>query len=159
MRAILRSIVVLAALLVPVTSAAGDKARRPMAVVVATGAKVQGVSRADLRRCFSGTIVYAGGIRLVPFNHPPTTKVRAAFDRTVLDMSPDEAGRFWIDRKIRGQSAAPRALPTSSYVNKVVAKFPGAISYLPADEVGAELKVLAIDGLLPGDAGYPLTVE
>ena len=49
-----------------------------------------------------------------------------------------------------------RALPSSAYVLKVVAKFPGAIGYLPAGQVTSAVKVIAIDGLLPSSAGYPL---
>ena len=138
--------------------AAADKARTPLAVVVAKGSKITGLSRADLRRCFTGTPVTSGGSRLIPFNYAPGSAERTAFDRGVLGMSPDEAGRFWIDRKVRGQSSAPRTLPSAAYVVKVVAKFPGAISYVPADQVTADVKVIAIDGLRPGDAGYSPTL-
>src|SRR5262245_37456085 len=51
------------------------------------------------------------GSALIPLNHPPRAPARVAFDRAVLNMNADEVGRFWIDRKIRGQTGAPRAVP------------------------------------------------
>jgi hypothetical protein len=156
MRAGLLPIVVLLAL-VSANGATAEPQRRPLAVVVAKGSKVTGMSRADLRRTFTGTTVTAGGQRLVPFNYMPGAAERLTFDREILGMSAAEAGQFWVNRKVRGESSAPRALPSVTHVAKVVARFPGAIGYLPLDRVGPELQIVSIDGLKPGDAGYPLT--
>jgi len=38
----------------------------------------------------------------------------------------------------------------------LVMAIPGSISFSPADMVTDEVKIVRIDGLLPGDAGYPL---
>jgi ABC-type phosphate transport system substrate-binding protein len=151
--------ILLALLCTTMTSSAADRARRPLVVVVGKDAKISSLSHAELRRVFTGTVVTAGGQRLVPFNYPPATPERSGFDRTVLGMSPQQVGRFWVDRKVRGEPPAPRALPSAAHVAKVVAKFPGAIGYLPADQVTADVRVVAVDGLRPGDHGYPLAVE
>src|SRR4051812_65903 len=79
---------------------------RKLVVVVAKGSSVKNISRGELKRCFTGDAVTVAGKQLVPFNAAPNTPERAAFDQAVLGMSPDEVGRFWIDRKVRGQSAA-----------------------------------------------------
>lgn len=129
---------------------------RKLVVVVAKGSAVTNLSRSDLRRCFLSEPVSAGGKQLVPFNASPNSAERTAFDRAVLGMSPDEVGRFWIDRKVRGQSAAPRSLPSNAHIAKVAAKFPGAISYLPADALTAEVQAVAIDGVAYTDARYNL---
>jgi hypothetical protein len=39
---------------------------------------------------------------------------------------------------------------------ELVTAIPGAITFLPLDAVTPDVKVLRIDGKLPGDAGYPL---
>ena len=39
---------------------------------------------------------------------------------------------------------------------ELVIALPGAIAFLPADEVGSGMKVMRINGKLPGEAGYPL---
>lgn len=130
---------------------------KKLVVVVARGSSVTNLSRGELRRCFLSEPVSAGGKPLVPFNASPNTPERIAFDRAVLGMSPDEVGRFWIDRKVRGQSAAPRSLPSNAHIAKVAAKFPGAIGYLPADALTADVQAVAIDGVPYTDARYTLT--
>ena len=128
-------------------------------VVVAKGSKVTTVSRSELKRLFSGDTLVVNGDRLAPFNYPAGTPERIAFDRVILGMSPEEVGRFWVDRKIRGESQAPRSLPSALHVTKIVAKFPSAISYVPADQITADLVPVAIDGVLPSMAGYPIKVK
>ena len=95
----------------------------------------------------------------MPFNAQPKTAERTGFDRGVLGMSPDEVGRYWVDRKVRGQSGAPRSLPSVMHVQKVVAKFPNAISYLPADQLTADVQPMKIDGTAYTDASYALFTE
>jgi hypothetical protein len=38
----------------------------------------------------------------------------------------------------------------------LVVAIPGSISFLRADQVTDDIKLLRIDGKLPGDEGYPL---
>jgi hypothetical protein len=159
MRALVLAAAIAAVLASSVQPVSADRPRRTLAVVVARGSKVINISRTDLRRAYTGTPVSAGGGRLVPFNFGPNTAERTLFDRVVLSMSKEQAGRFWVDRKVRGESSAPRALPSAAHVVKVVAKFPGAISYLPVEDVTADLQVVAIDGKRPGEAGYPVVGE
>ncbi|MBC7976393.1 MAG: hypothetical protein H7138_15590 [Myxococcales bacterium] len=132
---------------------AGADAKK-LVVVVAKGSPVTNISRSELKRCFTGDSVSAGSKTLVPFNATPNTPDRAGFDKAVLGMSPDEVGRFWIDRKVRGQSAAPRSLPSAAHVAKVAAKFPGAIGYLPADQLTSDIQAVSIDGVAYTDAKY-----
>jgi hypothetical protein len=137
--------------------ALGSSARadgKKLVVVVAKGSSVTNVSRTDLKRCFTGEPVSADGKPLVPFNASPNTPDRTGFDKAVLGMSPDEVGRFWIDRKVRGQSAAPRSLPSAAHVAKVAAKFPGAIGYLPADQLTSDIQAVSVDGVAYTDAKY-----
>ena len=150
-------IVVLSVFLVaPAAHATGDDTAPPLVVVVAKTSKITSLSKAELKRAFSGEPVTAGGARLVPFNLGPAAPERVHFDRAILGMSASAVGRYWVDRRIRGGSGAPRALPSGAYVVKVVAKFPGAIGYLPANQVTSAVKVIAIDGVSPTAAGYSL---
>jgi hypothetical protein len=137
-------LVLIAMLAVAPDASAGPQAT--MVVVVARGAEVTTLSKDDLKRAFLGENVTAAGKKLVPFNFNPGTPERSGFDRVVLGMSPDEAGRFWIDHKVRGQAPAPRALPSAVHMVKVIAKFPAAIGYLPEALVTPDLQVVKIDG-------------
>lgn len=151
--------VVAAVALVLTGRVAGDPATKatPVAVIVAKSSKVAALTSAELKRIFTGESLTGGGSgKLVPFNQSPSSALRVAFDRGILGMTAGEVGRFWVDRKVRGQTGAPRALASSVQVVKVVAKFPNAIGYVPVSEVTAEVKVIAIDGGRPGDDDYPL---
>lgn len=133
--------------------AAADGAK--LVVVVSAKSAATNVTRLQLKRAFLGESITVGGVRLAPFNAEPNTKERSGFDLSVLGMSGDEAGRFWIDRKVRGQGAAPRSLP-AVHLPKVVAKFPGAISYVRVNQLTADLKPLKVDGLAYTDPRYSI---
>jgi hypothetical protein len=126
-------------------------------VVVKESSPLSELSLRDLKRLFLGEYLSdADGNKLTPLNHPPKSPDRVGFDSVVLKMTPDEAARFWIDRRIRGQSAAPRSVAPRELLRKVVAAYPGAVTYLRDGEVDPQLKVLAIDVKRPEDVGYPL---
>lgn len=137
-------------------SGASDAGGRKLVVVVAKGSSVTNISSTDLKRCFTGVAIDGGGTKLVPFNASPNAPDRVAFDSAVLGMSPDDVGRFWTNRRVRGQGNPPRSLPSPAYVAKVAAKFPGAISYLPADQMTPDIQPVAINGIAYTDARYNL---
>lgn len=140
-----------------VSTAAAES--KKLVVVVAKTSTMTSISRSDLKHAFTGDSVSGGGKTLVPFNLANATPEREGFDKTVLGMSPDEVGQFWINRKVRGQSAAPRSLPSVAHIAKVVAKFPGAIGYLPADALTADVKAIPVDGVAYTDAKYNITAQ
>lgn len=129
-----------------------------LVIVVAKASPIKSLSRAELKRAFLGESVSSHDITLVPFNSQPGSPPRAGFDKAILGMSPAEVGRYWVDRKVRGQSGAPRSLPSMAHVLKVVAKFPGAISYVPADQLTAAVHPVAVDGVAYTDAKYSIKV-
>jgi hypothetical protein len=131
---------------------------KKLVVVVAKTSTITNISRLDLKRSFLGDKIEINNGRLIPFNAEPSTDARAAFDRNVLGMSVDQVGRFWVDRKVRGEGAAPRSLP-AVHLAKVVAKFPGAISYLPVDQLTPDVKALTIDGIAYTDPRYSLVIR
>jgi ABC-type phosphate transport system substrate-binding protein len=147
----IKSIVVLVTLALATHVAAADK----LVVVVAKSSPLTNISKHDLKRSFLGEPVEAGGVKLAPFNAEPSSDARAGFDLAVLGMSVDQAGRYWVDRKVRGQGAAPRSMP-AVHLAKVVAKFPGAISYLRVDQLTPDVKPIKVDGVAYDDARYTI---
>src|SRR5262245_9749396 len=132
---------------------------KKLVVVVAKGSGLTNISRADLKRCFTSESVSGGGKTLVPFNAATSSPDRIGFDKAVLGMSPDDVGRFWVDRKVRGQSGAPRALPSAAHIAKVAAKFPGAIGNLPADQITSDIQPVTVDGIPYTDARYDIVTQ
>jgi hypothetical protein len=130
--------------------------RAPLAVIVAKSSELSELSSAQLTRMFMGDFVDSGVRRLIPLNRATATEEREQFDRVVLGKSPDEMARYWIDRKIRGQSGAPKAVEPVDIYERVIAKLDGAIGYVRVSDIRGDVKVLRIDGKTPTERGYPI---
>jgi hypothetical protein len=126
---------------------------RPILVIVPTSSTLDNVSLETLRRIFLGDVP-----ELRPLNLPPASDERIGFDRAVLGLNAEEAARFWIDRKIRGQRGAARVIPSGRLMGRIVARVPGSIGYLVEGPLPPGVKVLRIGGLPPGHPRYPLLV-
>lgn len=129
-----------------------------LAVVVARSSSVQDVRLSELRRIFTNEGDSDGsGQRYVPFNHPPHTTDRVAFDKLVLGMSPDDVSQFWIERKIRGLPGPPRSVDSLSLLLRLIARLPGGIGYARPAQLTNEVRAVRVNGKLPNDADYPLS--
>ncbi|MDX2052190.1 MAG: hypothetical protein SFV15_07360 [Polyangiaceae bacterium] len=129
----------------------------PLVVIVGPATNIDGLEFGVLQRMFRGEAVnYAGSRRAVPFNHPVQTSERREFDRVVLGLSPDEVARYWINRKIRGQSGPPRTVPSSALLLRVVAQLKGAIGYVRSSQLNGSVRPLRIDGKAHTDRDYRL---
>lgn len=98
---------------------------------------------------------WPNGQALVAFNSPPRSESRVLFDRAVLRMDPDQAGRFWVDHKVSGQAPPPRKVPSARVASAVVRKLPAAIAYVPAETCPQGVRVVAVvrqDGVHPPPA-------
>lgn len=146
------------ALTVPLPSSAiAPQAARPAtAVIVAADSSLQEISSALLRRIFQGEPSSHDGERLVPLNYPPSDPLRIAFDRAALGLEPGATGRYWVDRRIRGQGLPPRTISSPALVREVVARLRGAIGYIPADQLRSNVRAVRIDGRSHEEAGYLL---
>jgi hypothetical protein len=138
------------------TRVGAGEAKTRLAIVVAKNSPVSDISFYELKRLYLGERINAAGKRLLPLNLTPNFRERAAFDKQVLSMSPEAIARYWIDRKIRGDSGPPKAIEPLDILQRVVARLDGAIGYVPVNEIRPELKALRIDGKGPNDNGYPL---
>jgi ABC-type phosphate transport system substrate-binding protein len=88
-------------------------------------------------------VQWANGNGIVPFNLPEDSQIRRDFDQAVLGLSPEYVARYWIDKKIRGDTHPPKKLPSPEAVARAVARTPGAIGYVLADDVTPALRVVA----------------
>jgi len=130
-------------------------AAEPLVIVVAKASPLKELSLEDLQRLYRGDINSLQGKRMLPLNHLPRTALREHFDQRVLGMNAEETARYWIDRRIRGQSSAPRSVP-ARLMAAVVAKLPHSIGYVSGGSADPALTVLRINGKLPGEPGYPI---
>jgi hypothetical protein len=124
-----------------------------VAVIVNPGNALEGLSTDILRRLYLGqarTFPNGGHARLA--KHTPSAEV---FDRAALGLQPEIVRSRWMAMIFRGEATAlPTELAVVDDVKRFVREHPDAIAFLPASQVDATVKALAIDGKGPGDAGY-----
>jgi ABC-type phosphate transport system substrate-binding protein len=114
-----------------------------IAVVVNPTNANASLNKAQLSALFKGkTSSFPDGSSASPINLPTENDVRQAFDKAVLNMTPDESKRFWIDSKIRSGAAPPPKMSSPAAVARHVAKTPSAIGYVPTPDAKG-LKVVA----------------
>jgi len=138
-------------------SSAGEPAEQALAVVVARDSPINDLSYFELRRLYLGDDLRGpGGNKLIPLNRDSKSAERIGFDRSVLGLSPEAAARYWIDRRIRGQSGPPKVVEPASVLQRVVARVPFTVTYVRREDVSSDVKIVRIDGKRPGDSGYPV---
>lgn len=136
----------------------GHGARVPVAILVNPATTVNNLSLAELRS------IMLGNRQFWPNKEPVVLLVRApvAPERNVVlhviyQMSEAEFRQYWIAKIFRDEVATgPKIVYGASTTNELVVAIPGAIGFLAADAVRPGPKVLTINGLKPGDKGYPL---
>jgi len=141
-----------------VSSARADGADT-LAIVVAKDSPIQRLTQFELKKLYLGTIITGPtGDRIIPFNQAPSSPDRVLFENRVLGMSSDEVSRYWIDRKIRGQGVPPKVVSPADLLQKVVSRLGHSVAYVRVGHVLPDVRVVAIDGHLPGDGSYGLSL-
>jgi ABC-type phosphate transport system substrate-binding protein len=130
----------------------------PVAIVVHPESKVDNVTFDELRRIFTAQQQFWGDkSRITLLVRAPVARERVMVLNKIYGMSEDQFRQFWIAKMFRADVASgPKIVYSSEMARELVAAIPGAITFLPLDAVRPDLKVLRIDGRLPGDAGYVL---
>jgi hypothetical protein len=130
--------------------------KKPFVAIVAADSKLRDISHALLRRIFLGEPTEYQGVRWVPFNYGPDDPLRVGFDELALRLSKEASGRYWVDRRIRGEGLPPRAISNQSLLRAVVARLPGAIGYITADQLNSSVRALTVDGIAFDRPNYQL---
>jgi hypothetical protein len=72
-------------------------------------------------------------------------------------MSESEYKQYWIAQVFRGEAQAePVALFSNGMQKEAIGALPGAIALVMVGDVKTGMKVIKVDGLMPGATGYPL---
>ncbi len=115
-----------------------------LAVIINPQVGVGNVSSAELAAIFTrATRTWKDGSMVRPLNLPPGSAERMEFDRAVLDMSPEQSAQYWVDKQVRGEEGAPKAIAQTDIVVRLVATMSGAIGYVPEDKVDNKVRVIA----------------
>jgi hypothetical protein len=130
-----------------------------IAVVVNPKNSSTNLSMADLRNILSGQKrTWPGGAAIKILARTPGCHERLTLLR-IVGMSESEYKRYWTAQVIRGEAdAEPPMLPSFGMTKEALKAFPGGIALAEVGDIkpGMDLKILKIDGHLPGEEGYPL---
>jgi len=139
---------------VPVSLKSSDD----IAVVVNARNDVSEISSADLRGILLGERRFWKNRQpLKLILREPGTRERDAVIMSLLKMSNQEYSEHWRDKVFRGEaSAAPLAVPSNGMASQYVMDTPGGITFVAGRNLHPDLKVLKIDGKMPGEPGYLL---
>ncbi|HUA17305.1 MAG TPA: hypothetical protein VMB25_01090 [Bryobacteraceae bacterium] len=129
-----------------------------VAIVVPQDVPVSNISFAELRRLMLGEKQYwTSSLHVTLIARAPGSPERDIVLRTVYQMSEAQFRQYWIAKVFRDEvQNGPRVVYSSEMAGEVAASTPGALAYVDAAQVPKGLKVLKVNGLLPGQKGYPL---
>ena len=132
----------------------------PLAVVVNKGNPLSEVSISDLRRIYRGQRYrWSNGRRVTLVMRDPGTPERDAMLRVLYGVGEEEYRRVFLQAIFAGEAGdAPKMLASPNGVLRFVFNVPGAIGYVRASEADSSVKILRVDGRLPGQPGYRLEV-
>jgi hypothetical protein len=87
----------------------------------------------------------------------PTAPERAVVLRVIYRMNEAEFRQYWISKMFRADVVdGPKVVLSNEVAMELVSALPGSVAFVDATQVPKGLKVLKIDGKLPGQLGYPL---
>ena len=126
-----------------------------IAVITHPQTAVGSLSLEQLRRLYLGkTTTLEGGERVILLEYGP---LRRTFYQRLLGLDEKRVKRHWLAVAFGGEDATPpREMDDRGKILRFVAGHRGALGFLDASATDSTVKVLAIEGLTPGDAAYPL---
>ena len=129
-----------------------------IAVVVHPETPVSDLSLADVRKVLLGERQYwTAKLPVVLLIRAPVARERDVVLKVIYQMSEAQFKQYWVAKIFRAEAASPPKIVYSNDMQyELVAGIPGAIAFVDARNVKPGLKVLRVDGHLPGDKEYPL---
>jgi ABC-type phosphate transport system substrate-binding protein len=129
-----------------------------IAVVVHPDTPVTDMDMADVRKVFLGERQYWNSkLPVILLVRAPVAREREIVLRTIYKMTESQFKQFWVAKIFRSEAvSAPKIVYSSDMTTQIVSAVPGCIAFMEAKAVGPGLKVVKVDGHLPGEPGYPL---
>jgi ABC-type phosphate transport system substrate-binding protein len=129
-----------------------------IAVIVNTENPVDQLSLADLQRIVLGERrSWSARIPVVLMMRNEESRERILLLQKACHMTDAEYHQYWTGKIFRGDATTePVSLPSIGTALNFVSSIKGGISFIDAASVRPGIKVLRVDGHLPGEQGYPL---
>jgi phosphate transport system substrate-binding protein len=132
-----------------------------LAIVVNLSNPTDELSFQELRSIFLGERSHwPNGRRITLVMMEPGQPERKAILRSIYRMSENDFNRHFLQGLFTGEVfVSPKTLATPVGVRKFIFNVPGAIGYVRAADVDNTVKVVRIDGRLPGHKDYSLRMQ
>jgi hypothetical protein len=129
-----------------------------IAVVVHPETPVSDLSLSEVRQVLLGERQYwSSKLPVVLLIRAPVARERDVVLRVIYQMSESQFKQYWVAKIFRAEAASPPKIVYSNDMQfELVSGIPGAIAFMDARNIRPGLKVLRVDGHLPGDKDYPL---
>jgi hypothetical protein len=129
-----------------------------LAIVVEKNVPLDSVSSADLAKLFRCEKTSAsGGIAISIVTRERGSAERNAVLANIYKFTDQAYEKYFMQQMFTGAiSAAPKLVPSALIMKKLVVASPGTVGYMKAGDVDDSVKVLKIDGSLPGEPNYPI---
>jgi ABC-type phosphate transport system substrate-binding protein len=138
--------------------AQAETAGGDIAVVVNPNVPVNDLTFAEVRKLLLGDRQFwSSSLRVTLLIRAPAAREREVVLKTVYQMTEAQFRQYWIAKVFRAEAASgPKIVYSNEEASELVAGIPGSIAFVDASRVPKGLKVLRIDGRLPGEKGYRL---
>src|SRR5438477_5070015 len=129
-----------------------------IAVVVRPDTPAENLSFAEIRKLLMGDRQFwNSSLRVTLLIRAPAAHEREVVLKTIYRMSESQFRQYWISKVFRAEATSgPKIVYSNEMATELVSAIPGSVAFVDAAQVPQGLKVLKIDGKLPGDKDYPL---
>jgi hypothetical protein len=139
--------------LLPLAGAEGD-----IAVVVRRDTPADSLTLSDIRKLLLGERQFwNSNLRVTLLIRAPAARERDVVLRVIYQMSEAQFRQYWISKIFRAEaSSGPKIVYSNDMAAELVHSIPGSVAFVDSTQAPKGLKILKIDGKLPGEKGYPL---
>jgi ABC-type phosphate transport system substrate-binding protein len=144
----------------PRESLLAEQAAKSVVFIVNKANPIDDMTSSDLRKLFtSERSSWPDGKKVTLVMLDQGKKERETILRNLYRMSESDYAKFVLQAAFTGNARNdPKVLADGAGVVTFVSLVPGAIGYASADQVGASVKVLKVDGRTPGAPGYKYSI-
>jgi hypothetical protein len=138
----------------PSTLAAGGD----IAVVVGGSSPVNELTLSQTRKLLLGEQQFwNSNLRVTLLLRAPVARERDVVLKVIYRMNEAEFRQYWISKMFRAEAVSgPKIVYSNTMAAELLNALPGSVAFMDSTEVAKGLKILNIDGKLPGQPGYPL---
>lgn len=129
-----------------------------IAIVVNPGVAVDNLSFVELRNLLLGDRQFwTSNMRITLLIRAPMARERDVVLKNILRMTEAQYRQYWIGKLFRAESTlGPKTVYSNDMAAGLLNSIPGSVAFIDVSQVPKDLKVLRVDGHLPGEKGYPL---